>query len=257
MKTTCILISALLLSITSFSQSTKLLNTTQNECIAEHLKALQAIRFDTSYHQSLTSIEPIICDEKTLNFVQNFPYPIIFIHGLRGCADSWIEFYNNALNQGWSYGGHLKYNLNSDQNFGNSTLNDVHDFNVQLQSADFYLLNFNVTVNGISQGSSPSSDATLSNQSAIVKQGYALGKAIKKVLQATGKDRVILVGHSMGGLCAREYLQNPSNWQSDGQHHIAKLVTLGTPHGGSNMSGTFLGQIFTNIDESSEAIRDL
>jgi len=30
----------------------------------------------------------------------------------------------------------------------------------------------------------------------------------------------------MGGLTARAYIQNPDFWQSDGQHHIAKLQLL-------------------------------
>ena len=52
----------------------------------------------------------------------------------------------------------------------------------------------------------------LSNQSAIAKQGLALRNVIIYVMQLTGRDKVILMGHSMGGLAAREYLQNPSNW---------------------------------------------
>ncbi|MBK8563362.1 MAG: alpha/beta fold hydrolase [Saprospiraceae bacterium] len=196
------------------------------------------------------------CTEKGI-LDTHFPYPVIFIHGLRGSADTWTAFYNHVLNQGWSYGGHLMFNLNYDEDFGSSTLNDIKDFNASnIEAADFYLMNFNVTVNGVSQGASTNTDASLSNQSAIVKQGNALGKAIEKVLQATGSDKVILYGHSMGGLCAREYLQNPNNWP-DGKHHVAKLVTSGTPHGGSNSTGTILAQIFTGIDESSEAVRDL
>jgi hypothetical protein len=58
----------------------------------------------------------------------------------------------------------------------------------------------------------------------------------------------------MGGLASREYLQNTANWQIDGLPHIAKLATTGTPHGGSNMSD---GGLFSGIDFSSEAIRDL
>jgi len=241
----------------AISQSGRLAGTSLSPCIEEHLNFVEAMRKDTSYHASLTPETPTCGDEKSA-IVQYFPYPIIFLHGLKGSADTWFEFYDYALSQGWSYGGHLKYNLNYDQNFSSSKIvSDVHDFNGNLQPADFYLMNFNVMADGTSNGSSPATDATLSNQSAITKQGYALGQAIKKVLQATGRDKVILVGHSMGGLCAREYLQNPSNWQPDGQHHVAKLMTTGTPHGGSNSSGTFMAQLITNVDESSEAVRDL
>ena len=49
-------------------------------------------------------------------------------------------------------------------------------------------------------------------------------------------NKVILVGHSMGGLAAREYIQNSMHWLT-GNHRVAKLVTSGTPHQGSNYSG--------------------
>ena len=70
----------------------------------------------------------------------------------------------------------------------------------------------------------------LSNQAAIILQARALGRAISDVLQITGKEKVILVGHSMGGLAAREYLQNSSHGQGNTHHRVAKLMTSGTPH---------------------------
>jgi len=80
--------------------------------------------------------------------------------------------------------------------------------------------------------------------------------AINHILQATGRDKVVLVCHSMGGLASREYIQNTSNWQTDNQHHIAKLVMSGTPNGGSDATGTWVTSAFTP-DESSDAVRDL
>ena len=75
----------------------------------------------------------------------------------------------------------------------------------------------------------------------------------------TGRDKVILMGHSMGGLAAREYLQNTNLWMLDGKHHVAKLVTTGTPHGGSNASMSILSYYFPGdpVVNQSEAVRDL
>jgi len=42
-----------------------------------------------------------------------------------------------------------------------------------------------------------------SNQSALFKQGVGLRNTIQTVLNLTGKSKVILVGHSMGGLAIR------------------------------------------------------
>ncbi len=87
---------------------------------------------------------------------------------------------------------------------------------------------------------------------------------IKKVRAATGADKVILVGHSMGGLAAREYLQRyeagQHRWWIDPSapdgHKIAKLVTIGTPHLGTNVDFPLLDQ-FLGANEHSEARRDL
>ncbi|MFT4033228.1 MAG: alpha/beta fold hydrolase, partial [Siphonobacter sp.] len=142
----------------------------------------------------------------------------------------------------------LAYHLNADGNLKTSKKeSDVYVYPVTLTNQDVYTVDFD--------------KGNLSNQSAAVKQGYALHFAIKQVLAATGASKVILFGHSMGGIAAREYLQTKSNWQDDGRHHVAKLVTLGTPHQGSNLGtdGLNLGsfELFGNHDESSEAVRDL
>ena len=138
----------------------------------------------------------------------------------------------------------------ANKNFYPTINADIKAFESSVVNGDYYQVNFNVKIDG-SFGTN-----VLSNQSAIAKQGTALGKAIQRVLEITGKDKVVLVGHSMGGLCSREYIQNNSNWQTDGQHHVAKLLTVGTPHGGSNASDSGLG-VFGGIDTRSEAIRDL
>ena len=54
-----------------------------------------------------------------------------------------------------------------------------------------------------------------------------VARRIDEVLAATGAGQVILVGHSMGGLVSRAYLQRY------GAARVARLVTLGTPHHGS------------------------
>ncbi|HKK68862.1 MAG TPA: alpha/beta fold hydrolase [Bacteroidales bacterium] len=105
-----------------------------------------------------------------------------------------------------------------------------------------------------------------SNQSAIFKQGFALSKMIDEVLEYTGAEKVILVGHSMGGMAIREYLQRTDgqgthlNWQNpwlpDG-HKVARVVTFGTPHLGSNTSPDPTKSNTPSATGNSEANRDL
>ncbi len=68
--------------------------------------------------------------------------------------------------------------------------------------------------------------------------GYVepVSRRIEEVCAATGSDRVILVGHSMGGLAARAYLRR------HGRARVAKLVTLGSPHHGSRLALLGLGE---------------
>jgi triacylglycerol esterase/lipase EstA (alpha/beta hydrolase family) len=47
---------------------------------------------------------------------------------------------------------------------------------------------------------------------------------------------LILVGHSMGGLVSRAYLRR------NGKARVAKLVTLGTPHRGSQLAKLGMGE---------------
>lgn len=50
---------------------------------------------------------------------------------------------------------------------------------------------------------------------------------IDALLAVTGRDRVVLVAHSMGGLAARAYLC------AHGGARVARVITLGAPHHGS------------------------
>ncbi|MEU1302751.1 alpha/beta fold hydrolase [Streptomyces shenzhenensis] len=55
-----------------------------------------------------------------------------------------------------------------------------------------------------------------------------LGKHIEEICERTGSPQVDIVGHSLGGLIARYYVQCLG-----GDSRIRTLVTLGTPHSGT------------------------
>ncbi|MBL0048915.1 MAG: PKD domain-containing protein [Bacteroidetes bacterium] len=194
---------------------------------------------------------------------QNIPYPIIFIHGYMSDNTTWDNLKDSLQDfYGWSYGGKMDFCLNYDGNLSTSEINsDYHDFTDESSNhiinpnCDFYTINFAVNPSG----TGPYNNSYESNQAAIAKQGRAVQDAISHVLQKTGRDKVILVCHSMGGLAAREYLQNSNLFQaSDGKKHVVKLCSIGTPHGGTNISFIDIPNIFgVGYDLGSEAIRDL
>jgi hypothetical protein len=58
-----------------------------------------------------------------------------------------------------------------------------------------------------------------------------LGRHVEELCERTGRPRIDIVGHSLGGLIARYYVQ-----RLGGDARIRTLVTLGTPHGGTRVA---------------------
>lgn len=55
-------------------------------------------------------------------------------------------------------------------------------------------------------------------------------QAVRQLQQASGATQVALVGHSMGGLVIRAWMRR------HGSADVAKIITLGTPHQGTQMA---------------------
>lgn len=208
---------------------------------------------------------------KNTQAIQNLPYPIIFIHGLNSNDLIWGNstdtnlMYDFFQSQNLTFGGRFDFNLNYDGNSSTANKNiypyplvgsDIVQWTTNPVIGDYYFVNFDTGSDGSYHPLLISSANVLSNQSAIAKQAVALKRVIERVMYLTGKNKVILLGHSMGGLASREYLQNQEDWV-DINHHVAKLVTTGTPHGGSNASASIFGTVAAGIDNKSEAVRDL
>lgn len=78
-----------------------------------------------------------------------------------------------------------------------------------------------------------------------------LARRIDAVLAETGAAQLILVAHSMGGLVARAYLQRC------GAGRVARLVTLGTPHAGSELARIGIGENGRQMEPGSAWLRAL
>lgn len=208
----------------------------------------------------------------------NSPYPVILVHGINSSDETWNTLISYLQNS-WITGTDNRFHAILNARGGDTTsyledviipVMDVNGVTVnQLSNSNLYAINFQNFWNRnasdprviIHSDNTPGSNQSSGNESAIYKQGFALKKCIEAVLTASQSDKVILLGHSMGGLAIREYLQRTENgikvWWVDPSdntngHKVAKVVTFGTPHLGSNagLSGLF------NIDPNSEAVRD-
>ncbi len=126
------------------------------------------------------------------------PYPILLLPGLGQKADVWngaaARYYSQRLRL--SFGGEIEAGGDASH--------------ASLPRGDYYTVRF----------SQP--------YGAIDTWAAELGTAVGRVRASTGADRVILIGYSMGGLAARAYLVSHGL-----DHHVRRLVTIGTPHLGS------------------------
>lgn len=67
-----------------------------------------------------------------------------------------------------------------------------------------------------------------------------LAQAVERLCEETGYERVHVIGHSLGGLVARWYVQ-----KMGGDARVHTLITLGAPHAGSQLARiypTYLGK---------------
>jgi len=77
-----------------------------------------------------------------------------------------------------------------------------------------------------------------------------LAKKVDELRIRLKVDKVILVGHSMGGMIARNYVQNRG-----GAVHVERVVTLGSPHQGSKLAPFALSSMGKMLLPGSEFIR--
>jgi pimeloyl-ACP methyl ester carboxylesterase len=74
---------------------------------------------------------------------------------------------------------------------------------------------------------------TLGRTAAAARQ---LGWFVDQVRAATGAEDVDVIGHSMGGVVARYYVS-----LAGGDGHVRRLITLGSPHSGTDVSSLGVG----------------
>ncbi len=86
----------------------------------------------------------------------------------------------------------------------------------------------------------------------ITDVAQRLGILIEEVCEQTGYERVHIIGHSMGGLIARYYVQ-----RLGGDAHVHTVCTLGTPHSGSVPAQFVPWPVIRQMRTNSDIIREL
>jgi PKD repeat protein/pimeloyl-ACP methyl ester carboxylesterase len=178
------------------------------------------------------------------------PYPILFVHGLYSSDKMWSDGGDGIIphlqSLGYSYGGNFNSELETPK-----LISDVYlEEQVENSFGDLWTINFE------------DPEYTGSNRAGIYLQSKAVDLAIDRILNLTQKEKIILVGHSMGGLAIAGYMVADLNNDGDKDFYdskVAKVVTMGTPFGGAHLSTIKeLAELLTfNDAESDPASRDL
>ena len=86
----------------------------------------------------------------------------------------------------------------------------------------------------------------------IARGAHDLGRHIERICRETGHEQVHVVGHSLGGLMARYYVQ-----RQGGHRRVSSLVTLGTPHRGSVLAHVAPTPLIRQLRPGSPVLREL
>lgn len=150
--------------------------------------------------------------------------PVLLLHGLWGSADSWKAYAQHLVQNGWEESCIIEFAPGATQ--------------PKLVSAHTATTGGNLIGSAaLSLACDPGAWRTDSVVRVVYRdadgqsfetQGRQVAAAIDVVRRKTGAAKVRLIGHSMGGLAARAYLQSPA-YRSD----VSAVATVATPHLGS------------------------
>ncbi len=79
-----------------------------------------------------------------------------------------------------------------------------------------------------------------------------VGEAVEAICEETGFERIHIVGHSMGGLIARYYVQ-----RMGGDSRVHTVVTMGTPHEGTLPARLVPHPVARQLRPHSDIVREL
>jgi triacylglycerol lipase len=86
----------------------------------------------------------------------------------------------------------------------------------------------------------------------VRRAAQRLAQHVEEVCESTGYDQVLLVGHSLGGIIARYYVQC-----AGGDARVATLVTLGSPHAGTQWARLLPVGVSRQLRPGSRLLREL
>ncbi|MFH1562083.1 MAG: hypothetical protein ABIF11_01500 [Nitrospirota bacterium] len=166
------------------------------------------------------------------------PMPVLFIHGINANALTWEEAIPNLR----KYFGYRDKKFNDPSPLGSIVLDPnipkgggvtwfKYDNGIE-SPAKLYLEAFDYGGEDYSQSFKSVSSYQPTLKEIIEGTRTGILKSYYGDNYNSDTNKLILVGYSEGGLIAREYVQN----NPDQAKHVKRLITIGTPHYGSNVT---------------------
>lgn len=160
------------------------------------------------------------CDDATCKSDPS-NYPIVFVHGhsgaygsdVRNSIDAFTKIQDKLRGDGFLAQGVLLPDPKYKRTFG-----EMGRLNVPITfRTTYYVGSYNEEGDNIGDEKSEN----------IEDYAQHLSDAIDIILHNTGRPKVNIIAHSMGGLVARQYIKNPG-----GSSKVDKLIMIGTPNHG-------------------------
>ena len=86
----------------------------------------------------------------------------------------------------------------------------------------------------------------------VREAAHQLALQVERVCLETGYERLHIVGHSLGGIIARYYVQ-----RMGGDERVHTLVTMGSPHGGTQVARILPRRVSRQLLPGSRLLREL
>lgn len=168
----------------------------------------------------------------TTNTNDKLKYPVILVHGLDSNHATWKN-YGDWIQKGVAYGGTLaaidSFHATTTGNYSNTNLpskNSQAGCPEYRDITKIYDVRYYFGCNP--QGGYFTMNFSNNTDLSFAAQAMELRAIVDAVTSLTGAKKVFLVGHSMGGLASRAYIQ-----YLGGGDKVAGVITIGTPHQGA------------------------
>lgn len=217
---------------------------TINADLGDYYLAAKAVNdIGTSRYSNELHVTPV--------WIGSSSYPVIFAHGLASNFATWgiySAWEQSGLATGIPYGGTLvaidKYHATSLGQYTNTNVPTGYSqagCPAETDSTGLYDVRFYYSCN--SRGGYFTINFSNNNDLSFTAQAMELRAIVDAVIRLTGKSKAFLVGHSMGGLASRAYIQ-----YLGGESKVAGLITIGTPHQGAiQFVGTFVSTVTDDV----------